>query len=106
MSVVPTSVQAACTGITLTFTYTAATGGTSGGVVDVVVPAGWPAPSTTAAHPGYTTASAGALSVSGQTVKFTGVTLIGGATLTVIYVDKTGGGPGFTAPSATGSSTF
>src|SRR6185369_8675140 len=34
----------ASTGNTITFTYTAATGGLSGGEVDVAVPSGWTAP--------------------------------------------------------------
>src|SRR5439155_1107772 len=62
------NVSASQTGRTITFTYTAAAGGISNGTVTVAVPAGWSAPSTTGANAGYTTASAGTVSVSGQTI--------------------------------------
>ena len=42
------AVSASQTGNTITFTYTAATGGINNGTVTLVVPAGWTAPSTTA----------------------------------------------------------
>src|SRR4029078_3906600 len=48
------AVSASQTGRTITFTYTAATGGISNGSVPLVVPAGWTAPSTTAANAGFT----------------------------------------------------
>ena len=47
-----TNVSASQTGHTLTFTYTAATGGMLNGTVTLVVPGGWSAPSTTARTPG------------------------------------------------------
>ena len=90
-------------GNTETFTYTAATGGTSNGSVTVVVPAGWNAPSTTAGNPGYTTASTGAVSVAAQTITVSGVTLSGGATMTIVYGS---GAPGATAPAAAGSTAW
>ena len=47
MTVSPTTLSAGSTGNTLTFTYTAATGGLRSGEVEVAVPTGWPdAPST------------------------------------------------------------
>ena len=51
--------SASQTGRTITFTYTAATGGINNGSVTLVVPAGWSAPSTTGANAGYSTSSAG-----------------------------------------------
>src|SRR5439155_17340252 len=60
------SVNSAQTGRTITFTYTAATGGTSNGSVTLVVPSGWSVPSTTGASAGYSISSAGTLNVSGQ----------------------------------------
>ena len=54
--------SASQTGRTITFTYTAATGGINNGSVTLVVPAGWSAPSTTGANAGYTTASSGTVS--------------------------------------------
>ncbi len=91
---------------TITFTYTAAAGGTSGGAVTVVAPAGWSAPSTTATDPGYTTASTGSVSVAGQTITVSGVTLAGAATMTITYGDTGSGGPGATAGTTTGAQTW
>jgi len=94
------------TGNTLTFTYTAAAGGVSGGEVTVVVPAGWSAPSTTGTDPGYATASTGSVSAVGQTIDVTGVTLAGGATMTIVYGSTAGGGPGATAGTTAGPATW
>src|SRR6185295_13495676 len=78
----PTSVVSASqTGRTLTFTYTAATGGINNGTVTLVVPAGWSAPSTTGAIAGY-------------------------STFTITYGDTGSGGPGATATSSTGAQTW
>src|SRR5207244_903069 len=72
----PTSVVSASqTGRTITFTYTAATGGISNGTVTLVVPAGWTAPSTTGANAGYTTASSGTVHVSRQPITVSRLTL-------------------------------
>ena len=58
------SVFTSSTGNTITFTYTAATGGVNTGSVTLVVPAGWSVPSTTGSAAGFTTASLGGGSVS------------------------------------------
>src|SRR5207302_3966795 len=103
----PTStVSASQTGRTITFTYTAAPGGLSNGLVTLVVPSGWSAPSTTASNAGYTTASTGTVSVSSQTITVSSVTLAGGSTMTITYGDTGGGGPGATATSSTGAQTW
>lgn len=111
-TVSPTSVVASSTGQTLTFTYTAATGGLNNGEVDITVPSGWTAP-TTANAAGCTTVGAGVGAVSigaGQVIQVTGVNLAGGASLTVTYGATSGGscapGDGVVAPSTSGSSTF
>ncbi|HET7568013.1 MAG TPA: hypothetical protein VFJ91_08495 [Gaiellaceae bacterium] len=108
-AVSPGSVTASSTGNTLTFTYTAAAGGTNAGEVDVVVPSGWSAP-TAAATAGCTTASTGTLAFSGQTIRVSALTLAGGGTLTVVYGATSGGsctaGDGATAQSSTGTATF
>src|SRR5205085_707854 len=83
--VTPTNVVNASAGNTLTFTYTAATGGMNNGAVKVTAPTGWSAPSTTGTDAGFTTSSTGTVGVSGQTITVTGVTLAGGATLTITY---------------------
>ncbi|MGE5690197.1 MAG: OmpL47-type beta-barrel domain-containing protein [Pseudomonadota bacterium] len=100
----PTIVPPASPGNTVTVTYTAASGGMSNGAVTVDVPTGWSAPSTTNGNAGYTTASTGAVSVSGQKITVSGVTLAGGATLTVTY--GTGTGPGATATATPGNQTW
>ena len=82
LTVPNTSVSANAAGNTLTFTYTAATGGINNGAVTLAVPAGWSAPSTTGANAGYTTASKGTVSVSGQTITVGSLTLAGAALLT------------------------
>jgi fibronectin-binding autotransporter adhesin len=98
-----TTVNASSTGNTIAFTYTAATGGFSGGEVDIVVPTGWTPPVTTNAI-GCTTASTGTLGVTGQTIKVTGVTLAASGTLTVTY-GATSGGACTAADVATATST-
>src|SRR6185503_21002186 len=94
------------TGRTITFTYTAATGGISNGSVTVAVASGWTAPSTTGASAGYTTASSGTVSVAGQTITVSSLTLAAGNTLTVTYGSTAGGGPGATATSTTGAQNW
>ena len=92
-----TNVSASQTGRTITFTYTAATGGINNGTVTLVVPAGWSAPSTTGANAGYTTSSTGTLAVAAQTITVSSLTLAGGSTFTITYGSTAGGGPGATA---------
>ena len=55
------------------------------GDLEVVVPSGWSAPSTTPKTAGYATSTCGTLSVSGRALKITGVTLAGGAECTITY---------------------
>jgi Subtilase family/Divergent InlB B-repeat domain/PASTA domain len=101
MSVSPTAVTAGSTGHTLTFTYAVASGGISGGALTLLVPSGWSAPSLTSTAAGYTTTRKGGLSVSGQTITISGLTLGSGQKVTVAYGSKGGGGPGVTAPATT-----
>ncbi len=86
---------------TLTFTYTAATGGLYAGAVTVTVPSGWSAPSTSSGHAGYTTSSTGSVSVASQVITVSGVTLAGGSTMTVAY--GSGGGSNAAVPPSTSS---
>src|SRR5207248_8918660 len=65
------------TGNTIVLTYTAAAGGLSNGSITLDVPTGWSAPSTAGANAGYTTASTGTVSVSGQTITVSSLTLAG-----------------------------
>jgi hypothetical protein len=97
-----TSVSAGSTAHTITFTYTAATGGISDAGVHVTVPAGWSPPSTTGTAAGYTTSSAGTVTVDGQTIIVLGETLAAGATLTINYGARGAKGPGATATSSVG----
>jgi hypothetical protein len=104
LSTPTTTVAHGSSGNRITFTYTAAAGGMSGGTLSVGVPPGWSAPSTSSADPGYTTASAPAVAVSGQRIVLSGVTLAGGSTLTIRYGRAPG--PGATAPSRVGLQTW
>jgi len=102
----PSAVSASQTGMTETFTYTVAAGGMSGGSVTLVVPAGWSAPSTTGSNAGYSTSTAGTLTVAGQTITVSALTLSGGASFSIAYGDTSGGGPGATVTSTTGGATW
>lgn len=108
MTVSPTTLSAASTGNTLTFTYTAATGGLRSGEVEVAVPTGWPdAPSTNPKTAGYVTSTCGTLlSLAGRTIVANGVTLAAAHTCTITYGSTAGGGPGAAAPSAITTYTF
>ncbi len=100
------SVARASTGNTITFTYTAADGGMSGGSLRLIVPSGWSAPSSSSAAAGYTTSSAGSVATSGNTITVSGLTLVAGATLTLTYGSTGGGGPGATASATSGAQTW
>ena len=67
----------------------------------VVVPAGWSAPSTIAGNTRlHGRRSTGTVSVAGQTITVSTVTLAGGATMTITYGS---GAPGATAPATAGA---
>jgi Fibronectin type III domain len=107
MTVTPTSVTASST-TTLAFTYSAATGGMTDGIVTVNVPTGWTAPTTSTAA-GFTKASGGTgsdgvtIATSTRTIKVSGVTLTAGSKLTITYGATSYPG---TATATTGTSTF
>ena len=96
MTVTPALV-ATSTSATLTFSYTpgVASGSTSSGMVggelDITVPGTWTLPSTTSTNPGYTTSSAGVVSIVGNTIVVSGVTVPAGKAVTVTYGDTSGG---------------
>ncbi|HET9187426.1 MAG TPA: cell wall-binding repeat-containing protein, partial [Acidothermaceae bacterium] len=92
---------------TLTFTYTLPPGKSmADGELDINVPTGWSAPSTTNSDPGYTTSSLGQVRVSGTKIAVKGLTAIAGDTFTVTYGNTSSGGGGATAPSTARASTF
>ncbi len=97
----------ASTNDTLTFTYTAPAGKQlTNGKLALSVPAGWVAPSTTIGNAGYTTASAGTVTVVGSTIQVAGATTAAGSTLKIVYGDTSSGGPGASAPATTQTSVF
>jgi serine protease AprX len=102
----PASVAHGSTGNTITFTYTAASGGLFRGTLTLTVPSGWNAPSTAGSAPGYTTSGSGVLSVSQRTVTVDKLTLVAGQTVSIVYGSRAGGGPGASAPSAPGAQTW
>ena len=90
----------------LTFRYTPASGtGMVNGELDITVPGTWSLPTTTPGQPGYTTADAGVLTVSGNTIVLRSITLPANSTVTVTFGD-TSGGPGARTPSAAQITTF
>jgi hypothetical protein len=89
-------------GNTVVFVYEAGPGGLEDGTLRLDVPDGWSAPSAKGGDAGYTIATTGSLSVSGQTITISHVSLAGGATLGVVYGSRTGGGPGARAPKHVG----
>ena len=91
---------------TLDFTYAAAAGGTSAGTVSLLVPPGWSPPSTSQTAAGYTTASAGTVSVAGQRISVSGLSLAAAQTVTIAYGSRAAGGPGAIASDATGSESW
>ncbi len=106
MTVSPASVAVGSSGDTFVFTYTAAPGGLDAGGLEVTVPAGWSAPSTSPSAPGYATSSCGTVSVATSAIEVTGVTLASGATCTITYGSLAGSGPGVFAPSLPNAYSF
>jgi hypothetical protein len=104
-----TSVGPVETGDVIPFTYTAATGGLSAGVLQITVPTGWSPPATTAGV-GCTASSAGTVAVNGQTITVSGLTIAAAGTVTVTYGASTGGsctnGDGAVTGSTPGAATF
>lgn len=109
MTASPTTVAAGANGQTITFTYTAAAGGTDDGALNLTVPSGWTAPLTTAAA-GCTTSSVGTVTTIGQTIWVRGLTLAAGGTVTITYGATSGGacasGDGATAATTKGPVTW
>jgi hypothetical protein len=75
---------------TLTFVFTATTGGMVDGAVRITVPAGWTAPVTAGAS-GCTTASAGAVTTSGQTITWSNLTISANTSVALTYGATSGG---------------
>ena len=105
MSVAPTQLLEG-NATTLTFIYTAATGGMSNGAVTIAIPSGWTAPNTTAGTAGYTTASTGTVAWNGGTriLTVSGVSRTAGQTLTITY--GAGAGGAVTVPAGSGTVTW
>ncbi len=103
----PTSAVAyGSTGHTITFTYTAASGGITGGEVGVTVATGWSTPSMSSAAAGFATTSAGTLTISGNTILVSGLTLSSKKTVTIVYGSMSKKGPGATASTTIGSASW
>jgi hypothetical protein len=86
-----TSVAANSPDNTLSFTYTAPTGGVSDGTATITVPAGWTPPVTTNAV-GCTVATVGTVTTSGQTIILSDLSLAANTSAVIIYGSTTGGG--------------
>jgi hypothetical protein len=103
---------ATSTSATLTFTYTPGTaaGATTSGMVDgqlqITVPGTWTLPSTTPTNQGYTTSSAGVVSIVGNTIVVSGITVPAGVPVTVTYGDTKGGAQPVQTPSFAQATVF
>ena len=114
MTTTTTTVLPADTGQTIVFTYTATAALQNGAQVTLTVPAGWSVPSANGSDKGYSVVSfdgAAAVTidipVSGTiTVTVGAGGLAVGHTIVITYGSTTGGGPGATAPSAVGATTW
>lgn len=101
---------------TLTFTYTAASGGMSNGAVTLTVPMTWPQPTDTcfgAVTPNYVSAVIGGtyqslitLAPTYRIVLVSGVTLSSGQTMTIKYADTICHGHGLGVTSSGGIDTW
>jgi hypothetical protein len=106
LTATPGTLVSGSSGNTLTFIYTAASGGTGGGEITLTVPSGFSAPSAIGGAPGFTSSNCGTVAVAGTTIQITGVTVAGGSTCTISYGSLASGGPGATVPSSVGTFTF
>ncbi len=104
------SVASGASGQTITFTFTPASGGLSGGTIQFVVPSGWSLPSTSSSAAGYITVSGSSttptVTIVGRTVTITNVTVDSPSTITIIYGATSGTGTGATAGSIVQSQTW
>jgi 6-phosphogluconolactonase (cycloisomerase 2 family) len=102
-----TTVKHSAQGQTIVFTYTAS-GPLRDATLTLQVPPGWsgPAVGSNTLSAGYTTSSVGTLTISSRTINVAVPTLGAGQKVTVTYGDKSGGGPGATAPKSTGAQTW
>ena len=108
LTVSPTTAMASAP-TTLPFVYSPPPGtGITSGKLSITVPAGWTTPQQgNNAAAGFVTASTGTLSVSGQVIQVSGLTLAVGASVTVTYGDVSAQASGAAvAPSASGTSIF
>ena len=85
MTVNRTNVSAGATSQSLSFTYTAATGGISGGALRLLAPTNWTAPAGGNATIAFSGTGAGTLGFSGQQIDVTSLTMTAGETLTISY---------------------
>ncbi len=108
----PGFAAAGTSGNTMTIVYTAGATTWVNGVLKVIIPSGWSAPSANTVDPGYfrVTVSGGSSSgssKSGQTitVNINSLTAFSG-TITVVYGSKASGGPGATCQPLPGTPVF
>ena len=76
------------------------------GSVSIDVPSGWSAPSTTGTAAGYSTSTTGTLSVAGQTITVSGVTLLAGGTFDIVYGSEDLWRPGSDRAGDAGAATW
>lgn len=104
LAVAPARVTKSARHQVLTFTYTAAPGGLSGGELTIAVPAGWTAPSTVRSNAGLVRSNVGHVVVVGRTIEVSGVTLASRGRAVITFGLVSAGG--VTAPSRAGIYVF
>lgn len=91
---------------TLSFTYAPVAGhGLIDGEIDITVPGTWSLPSVRPTDAGFTTASAGVVSIVGNTIIVGGITTSAGQPVNITYGDTTGGTTA-AAPTTPQATTF
>ncbi|MDQ1486374.1 MAG: hypothetical protein QOJ62_2067, partial [Actinomycetota bacterium] len=106
VSVSPALVATSAT-TTLSFTYTPVAGrGLIDGEIDITVPGTWSLPSLRPTDPGYTTASAGVVSIVGNTIVVRGITTLAGQPVSITFGDTRSGSTAAQAPTTPQATTF
>ena len=115
-AILPATVMAGGTGNTLKIEYTAGPSNWASspgyGTLRITIPSGWSQPSITGTSPGYFTVDSIGGTVNGYlTSSYDIIVYVSGlpantGKIIVTYGDKTGGGPGATAQSNTGTAYF
>jgi hypothetical protein len=111
VSITPAQAAFGTIGNVLHIVYTAGPTAWTNGKLVFTIPAGWSAPSTNPTDPGYFTVDSAGGSIDGWGINGMDIEILASGlpansgTITIIYGDKTGGGPGADSQPTIGSGT-